>query len=50
MAFYADLFHDGKWDDNDHNSFIGGTIFIIHDYCTSIGAITNCKTMSPKKK
>ncbi len=30
-------------------SFIGGRIFIIHDYCTSIGAITNSKQCHQKR-
>ncbi len=43
-----DLFHDA-WDDNNQKNFVDERICIIHDCCTSIGAIIGCKMVSQKK-
>jgi hypothetical protein len=43
------LFHDETWNGNDHNSSIGGRIFIIHNCCTLIDASVCCKMVSQKK-
>jgi hypothetical protein len=44
------IHYTGRWNDNCYSSSIGGRVFIIHDCCTAIGAITNCQTILKKIK